>query len=106
MQLTSVGQVIATRNIREHGSDEIAYVVKIGLPQRYLDSSDFYCPVQIAGADGEGPISYSVGIDSVQAVQLAMKHIGDMLIRLNQNCGGTLRWEGDENGDFGFPVPI
>lgn len=105
MDLKGVGQVIATRHIRKDGQN--AYVVRIGLPQPFPDSTDFYCPVQIltVSEDNIG-IGYSAGIDSMQALQLAMRYIGSMLLRLNEQCGGRLRWVGDENGDLGFPLPI
>lgn len=105
MELASVGQVIATRTIRNKDSGE-AWLVKIGLPQRFTDSTDFYCPVQITPISQEdGKVLYSAGIDSVQALQLAMKLLGGMLLRLNEKSGGKLRWEGDEEGDLGFPLP-
>jgi Domain of unknown function (DUF6968) len=112
MNLTSVGQVIATREIREEGSRQVAYFVKIGLPQplpnpQTSGQQDFYCPIQVGrGSDQKGQILYSCGTDSVQALQLAMKLIGGILFRLNQEHGGILRWDGDERGEVGFPLPI
>ena len=106
MELTTIGQVIATRRIRSEGANGTNYLVKIGLPQQFPDSTDYYCPVQvISEPDNQGEVLYSAGIDSVQALQLGMKLAGGILFRLNQNCGGKLRWEGDENGDLGLPVP-
>jgi len=106
MELTTVGQVIASRRIRSEGSNETAYLVKIGLPQQF-PSMDYYCPVQVSGErEDNGKVMYSAGIDSVQALQLGMKLAGGILFGLNQTCGGKLRWEGDENGDLGLPIPI
>jgi hypothetical protein len=104
VEVTSIGQVIATRIIRNHESGE-TWLVKIGLPQQLPDSNDFYCPVQITSNSDQGAVSYSAGIDSVQALQLAMKHLGGLLLRLNEKSKGKLRWEGDESGDLGFPLP-
>jgi hypothetical protein len=107
VKLTSVGQVIATRSIRYEGSKDVAFVVKIGLPQPFRDSGDFFCPVQITPiSSDDAPVSYSVGIDSVQALQLAIKNAGGILFGINEKCGGKLRWDGDENGDLGLPLPI
>lgn len=107
MELTTVGQVIATRRIRSEGSGETNYLVQIGLPQPFPDSSDYYCPVQVLSeSDNQGKVLYSAGIDSVQALQLGMKLAGGILFRLNQDCGGKLRWEGDESGDLGLPLPV
>jgi hypothetical protein len=80
--------------------------VKIGLPRQFPDSTDYYCPVQVvAEGDNRGQISYAAGIDAVQALQLGMKLAGGILVRVNQLCGGKLRWDGDETGDLGFPTP-
>jgi hypothetical protein len=104
VELTTVGQVIATRSIRYEESKDVAFVVKIGLPQPFRDGGDFYCPVQITPSPGDDlPVSYSVGIDSVQALQLALKNAGGILFGINERCGGKLRWDGDENGDLAFP---
>src|SRR5438874_13405972 len=99
MQLTTVGEVIATRVLINIGSSKDSYVVKLGMPRKFSASNDFYCPVQIKGAY-EDQVSYSAGIDAVQAVQLAMRLIGGKLLHLNQQLGGTLRWEGDEAVDL------
>jgi hypothetical protein len=107
VKLTSVGQVIATRSIRYDGSKDVAFIVKIGLPQPFRDSTDFFCPVQITPSSGDdAPVSYSVGIDSVQALQLALNNAGGILYGINIRYGGKLRWDGDENGDLGLPLPI
>lgn len=105
MQLQNVGQVIATRSIKREGSDETVYLVKIGLPQKFPDSTDFYCPVEITSNSDNGKVLYSAGIDPIQALQLAMKLVGGILFRLNRDSGRKLRWDGDENGDLGFPLP-
>jgi hypothetical protein len=51
------------------------------------------------------PLIPQSGIDSIQALQLSMAAIGAILFHLNQERGGKLRWDGDENGDLGFPTP-
>ena len=105
MKLTTVGLVIAERQILDE-TGATAYVIKIGIPQPFSDGIDFYCPVQVlASGEPTGTISYSAGVDSVQALQLAFKLVGGALIRLNQKHEGKLRWIGDEHGDLGFPIP-
>lgn len=64
---------------------------------------DYYCPYQIAGV-GSGKVKYAAGIDAFQAIQLAMQRIGTDLSVLNRECGGKLRWEGDEDGGLGFSI--
>lgn len=102
MELENVGQIIATRIIK---AENTTYVVNIGLPQQFPDSTDFYCPVRLDSGEHQGTVAYSAGIDAVQALQLTLKHVGGMLLRLNLKCGGKLRWDGDEHGDLGFPLP-
>lgn len=104
MKLEDVGQIVATRSIKVNGGME-TYTVKIGLPQRFPDSVDFYCPIQIDSNGHKGTVMFAAGIDSAQALQLALKLIGGTLHRLNLEHDGALRWEGDENGDLGFPLP-
>lgn len=105
MEVVDLGTVIATRVITGRKDTEQRYLVKLGIPKQMPGFSDYYCPVQIEGAfDDE--ISYSCGIDAVQAIQLAMKFLGGRLDRLNQESGGNLRWEGDEAGNLGFPLPV
>ena len=104
MQLTEIGKVIATRAIYKVGVDKPMFTVKIGIPVKFDGSEDYYCPIQILG-HGNSDVTYSAGIDGVQAIQLAMKQIGGRLFLLNKEHGGLLRWAGDENGDLGFPVP-
>jgi hypothetical protein len=69
---------------------------------RHRDNNDFFCPTQIVGV-GDEHVDSSYGIDSVQALQLAMKRLGATLDRLNAEVGNTLRWEGDEDGSYGLP---
>ncbi|KKK88935.1 hypothetical protein LCGC14_2738170, partial [marine sediment metagenome] len=40
----------------------------------------------------------------VQAMQLAFKRIPVLLLLLNKEFEGKLRWEGDETGDLGFSI--
>jgi hypothetical protein len=44
-------------------------------------------------------------VDAFQSIELALKMIGAELGKLNREHDGQLRWEGDERGDFGFPIP-
>jgi uncharacterized protein DUF6968 len=104
MVLEGLGQVIA---IREFGTiDGTASTrrvrVLIGKPELFPEGPGYYCPFQISGAGSED-IKYAVGIDSVQALQLAMVMIGATLEFRNQELGGILRWEGSSKGDLGFP---
>ena len=104
MDLSSVGQVIATRRLTFVDDKTREVFVTIGKSQQFPDSSDYYCAYQITGI-GDGKIKHAGGIDAVQALELAMKMIGADLFAFNRALGGKLRWEGDEKGDLGFPMP-
>jgi len=94
--------VIATRKLYFLDDQKKEIAVLIGRPQRQPDSSDYYCSFQVLGL-GDEKARRAIGIDEVQALQLAMKMIGAYLDRLNKDSGGKLKWEGDETGDVGFP---
>jgi hypothetical protein len=101
MKLEDVGEIIAVRYLFFEGETESKITVIIGKPQEYPGTSDYYCPIQIKGTGSE-KVEYAVGIDAVQAIQLAFKWAGATLSHLNNTFGGRLRWEGGEPGDFGF----
>jgi hypothetical protein len=103
MKLKDVGEIIAVRKLFFEdvpGKKEV--LVIFGKPLKYKETSDYYCPVQIKGIGSE-KVEYAVGIDSVQAIQLAFRWAGAILSHLNQNIGGKLRWEGGEQDSLGFP---
>ena len=104
MRVDSIGEVIAVRRLFLVDEPNREILIKMGLPQKTPGEEDFYCPFQITGIDDARPQAI-IGIDAFQAMQLAMRYIGARLALLNRNNGGRLRWEGDEQGDFGFPVP-
>jgi hypothetical protein len=105
MQLESVGEVIAVRRLYLDGEEPrtTQIVIEAGKPVKFPDSDDFYCPFRISGA-GEEKIFYGGGIDAFQAIQEAFRIIGMYLyIRINPPLGYRLRWEGNLQGDLGFP---
>ncbi|SRR5712692_8616580 len=102
----TIGEVIAQRKFSVLGSPEgsAGVSVLLGKPVKLPDAPDFYCPFQIIGM-GSDKIRCAYGIDAFQAIQLAMTAIGAYLNSLNESEGRRLRWDGDESGDLGFPVP-
>lgn len=104
MKLKSVGQVIASRRLYLIGDEKNKISVLIGKPRKFPDSSDYYCPFQILGIRSE-KVHFSAGVDAIQALQLAMNMIGALLYTSGEARKNRLRWEGDENGDLGFPRP-
>jgi len=103
MKLESVGEVIASRTftLAQQEGPPAEVSVFLGKPQQMLGFDDYYCPCQITGA-GLDRLWYLCGIDTMQALQLAMRNLRAEIELLNQKCGGLLRWNDDETGWLGF----
>ncbi len=105
MQLDSVGDVIAVRKFSLANDPSREIVLKMGKPQPLPDAlgDDHYCPFQIIGV-GKEKVKYAAGVDAFQSIELVVRIIGAELASLNRELDGQLRWEGDEQGDLGFPT--
>lgn len=104
MYLHDIGDIIAVRELSLTENDKPGAIVKISLgkPRTFPDSEGYYCPFLIVGVGAEN-IKYAAGVDAIQSLQLAMVMIGATLKFLNEGLDGELRWEGGDEGDFGFP---
>ena len=103
MKLTSIGQKYLVRKLELKSTIKKVIEVKIGFPQKFPDSTDYFCPYQILGLGNEN-IDYCGGIDEVQAVLLSMERIGEILYASDEYKNGDLHWEGSTEGNLGFPV--
>jgi hypothetical protein len=103
MKIDKIKDVIAERRFQKIGSPDLV-VVRIGKPEKFPESDDFYCPYEIIGIGKEG-IRYAGGVDTAQALLLAFKMIGADLYTSKEVTPGGLVWEGSKKGDLGFPVP-
>jgi len=101
MQFDSIGEVIATRQLNLVGEPDREILVKIGRPE--LSEHDYCCRVQVSGIGSER-VHGIFGIDSVQALELAMRFLGSELQRLNTQHEGRVRWGDARKGWFGFPI--
>ena len=100
MKLDNIGTEIGVRVLKL--SDGQSVTVRIGVPQE--DGRDYFCPYQIIGI-GKEDVSYAMGVDALQALQLTLKKIGVTLYASNQARSGSLKWEAQTvEGDLGFPV--
>jgi len=81
------------------GKDEV--VVTVGRPCPFDDNNDYYCPYSIEYGDFK-KVSYAGGMDSVQALLLALKKIGSDLAHLAKTKGIPISWLPDTPGDTGF----
>jgi hypothetical protein len=106
MKLDDVGEIIAARKLSlvADGGPASEVLALLGKPMQTPGHSDYYCPYQIKGA-GDEKVRCICGIDTFQALQLAIRTLGVELEVLNKDLGGKLEWEGDEKGWLGFPDP-
>ena len=102
MRLDTIGEVIATRQLNVVDEPNTEIVVKIGKPQP-TGHNDYCCPIQVTGI-GKEYVHGIVGIDSVQAIELAMRFLGSELQHLNTQHQGRIRWRDAPTGWFGFPI--
>lgn len=103
-----LGAVIAQRAVaytRKGKNYEIQ--VYIGAPSKRVSvdagTEDWYCPFKISGIGIDG-VHVAFGIDSVQALHLALVLVGQTLKNSPPGRAGRLSWHGDPN--FGFPPPV
>jgi hypothetical protein len=105
MKLDSIGELIASRTLTIEAdgnaiSEEVT--VLLGKPQQWPDHDDYFCPYQIKGA-GDEKLRYMGGVDSFQALHLALSTLRVELEVLNKHLAGRLRWKCDDSGALGFP---
>lgn len=99
--------IIASRSLhfRQDGRD-IAIPVNVFAPQ--IDGNAWSCQYEI-GWPGETRRSEAVGIDSVQALVLALQKIGTEIYTSDFHKSGTLDWDSAATNaawrGYGFPVP-
>jgi len=100
MKNNELGQVIAIRDLEFDGK---LVRVSIGLPRPDPSGIDFVCPYEIAGPLTKKSF-YVIGVDTVQALQLAIKVIGVELEISAEGKTGRLTWLGQS--DTGLPKYI
>jgi len=74
--------------------------VTVGRPQRSGD--DYSCPYCIEFGNAKR-IGHAIGMDGVQAIQLAMRKIGVDLLATGSELGSAVSWL-DVPGETGFPT--
>jgi hypothetical protein len=103
MEQNAIGEVIGERMLTLEKSAEVARQVKVllGKPRKFQDSEDFCCPYQIIGL-GDDTIKSAAGIDSMQAIQIAMQLVASEIHNVHREDAANLRWYGNRN--IGLPV--
>jgi hypothetical protein len=90
-------EVIAQRALHAGG---IKLLVSIAKPIQ--DEEDFRCRYSLVGDEGIQKTGYAIGMDAVQALQLAMKKIKVDLASIEEKIGMPFSWLDDEPGVSGF----
>jgi hypothetical protein len=99
-----LGDVIASRALEFRGSSgETATVsVEVGRPVRNMDAENecYWCPYRISGLGRERTRAMA-GVDSAQALVLALHAIPAEMDAFARDHGGRVTWLGGD--DLGFP---
>jgi hypothetical protein len=90
------GPIIAER-VFEHEGRPRAVRVRFRKPRRDPKTGDYWCTFEVSGLMPEAMGFKVWGVDSLQALQLAMRAAGEFL----RERGHELTWCGDQ--DLGFP---
>lgn len=100
MENIQLGTIVARRELTLDSSGKVTVV--IGQPYPVDDGRTYFCPYQITGI-GRGSVRRTGGVDSVQALFLALQMIGTDLYTSDEYQAQRLNLDGDV--DLGFPVP-
>jgi len=100
MEIQEIKEPVAQRELTA-GTETV--LVTIGKPTLFDDGGDYYCPYSIEIGDKK-KLSYAGGVDSVQAIQLAMKKIGVDLAHLGRKHNTPITWLPDTPDETGFPL--
>src|SRR5262245_12315770 len=91
---------IAKRTLSLSGEPDRSVSVSIFRPRR--DGRDYRCEFAIVGL-GPPRVYAAMGVDSTQALLLALQRVGTILCTSAAGKEGRLRWLG--SSELGFPVP-
>lgn len=97
--MTEIKDWIARRVLTAGNNEIVVYMFK---PEE--DGGDFRCRYLIEMVDKKKE-GYAIGMDSFQALQLAMQRIGVDLVSIEMQISTTVTWLDDTPGENGFPRP-
>ncbi len=102
LRMTGIGRVVATRELRLSRQKKVT--IEIGKPRKFRGSPDYFCAFRIRGM-GDDFLSLSGGVDAIQALELALVHVGTKLYFSEEAKAGKLTWDyGRIDGDLGLPL--
>jgi hypothetical protein len=99
--LENLDPIVASRVLTLDGDDDVR--IEFELPKQHEgDNGDYRCRYRITGL-GADRISYAMGVDSLQALLLAVGRASNDLYASDAWRQGRLRWMADLiNGDLGL----
>ena len=100
-------EVIAVRRLSWEGRPNPEVLVSIGKPAEDPGYEEwFYCPIQTSGLGKDEFTAAIFGIDALQAIELAVRFVGQRLADINEKNGGRLRWlDGELPKEWALPEP-
>lgn len=97
--MKALSKIIGSRVLTAgSGKHKRRVTVRLGVPRRF--KGGYRCHYQIKGL-GDDSIRFGAGVDSIQALQIALQNIGAELYLTHRRA--KLRLEGLK--DLGFPKP-
>ena len=97
MELEPIGTVIAERTYQLEGGGNV--LVRVGMPMLFPEGGNHYCPFQIDGLHAGTKISRAGGVDSLQALVLALQQIRIIL----EHSEVPVLWFDEHDRTFGLP---
>ena len=98
MKIENIREVIAERELDGQANGKACKVaVRFGKPFQDANDKSWYCPYSIKTDSGER-LFYGAGLDSLQALRIAVFNVGAELTTRYLNL--SLKWVGEE--DLGF----
>ena len=95
--------IIASRLLKLRDADaDIEIPIRIFLPEK-LENDSWTCRYEIDWPEGKWTLA-AHGVDSIQAIDLALHMIGSEIYTSNYHKAGKLFLEAP-GGGYGFPVP-
>jgi hypothetical protein len=86
-------EVIAFRRLSWQDEENREVLVSIGKPAETPGvAGEFYCPIRMTGLGNNEFVTAIFGVDGFQAIELAIRFIGQRLADINAKNGGRLRW--------------
>lgn len=99
MKLEKIDTVVARRTFEATDGREVEII--LGAPQPFPDGQDYFCPFQINGL-GDSTVRYAGGIDSYQALVLALKMLTVYVLTRDEVKRSEVQWLDGSDPELGL----